>query len=738
MLKYYSSIICCLITFNIVLAQQNKVKETPTLQLKKSQQLITVDGILNESSWEYADIAKDFVQQFPFDTSLALSKTEVKILYDDNYIYIGAICYDEIMEPYVVQSLKRDFVQKINDAFCIYIDPFNDLTNGFAFCISPFGVQSEGLLQYGGGMGINYSWDNKWLSAVKTHNEFWIIEIAIPFNTIRYNKNISTWRINFARTDLKRNELSVWAPVPRNFNSTSLAFTGLLIWDEPPKKNRKNISVIPYLINTYSENYVPQNSYQNKPNIGLDAKIGIGPGLNLDLTINPDFAQVEVDRQVTNLSRFSLFFPERRNFFIENSDIFERFGFRQIRPFFSRKIGLINGNNIPIIAGARLSGKINRKWRVGIMNMQTEKKSEFNAQAENFTTAAALYQLKGRSNIAAIFVNKQSFQNNKIDLNNYNRIAGLDWNIASMNGKINGKIFYHHAFLNKKADDNFAHASWLMYEDPQWTLMWNHEYVGRNYDAQVGFVPRTDNYNPILDTIIKKSYWRFEPMISRKFYPKSKIINNHGPNLYLSEYLDGQYNLTERYASASYRVNFQNTAHTELTLIHNNVRLFFDTDITFSDNKLLPAGMYQYNNLNIAFTSNQRKKINYYIYADIGTYYIGKKSTYQTDINYRIQPWGILSISAQNNIISMPDNYNDVNFWLIGPRIELSFTKNLFFTTFIQYNTQINNTNINTRFQWRFKPMSDLFIVYTENYYTQNISVKNRAIAIKLVWWFNL
>jgi hypothetical protein len=738
MYKKIINILLCIFTFNVVLCQQTKVKDVPVIQLKKAISTITIDADLNEEAWKHANLAKDFVQQFPFDTSLAKTKTEVKILYDDYYLYISAVCYDTLPGEFIVQSLKRDFAPKVNDAFCIYIDPFNDLTNGFAFCISPHGVQSEGLLQYGGGMGINYTWDNKWLSEVKIFDRYWIAEIAIPFKTLRYNKQLQTWRINFARTDLKRNELSVWSPVPRNFNASSLAFTGLLIWDEPIKKSVTNISLIPYLINTYTENYQPQNNYLNKPNAGLDAKVGIGPGLNLDLTINPDFAQVEVDRQVTNLSRFSLFFPERRNFFIENSDIFERFGFRQIRPFFSRRIGLINGNNIPIIAGARLSGKLNRKWRIGVMNMQTEKKAEFNVDAENFTAAAALYQLKGRSNIAAIFVNKQTFEKDKINFNNFNRVAGLDWNIASMDGKINGKIFYHHAFLNKKADDNFAHASWLMYEDPQWTLMWNHEYVGRNYDAQVGFVPRVDNYNPVLDTIIKKSYWRFEPMITRKFYPNSKIINNHGPNFYLSEYRNGQFNLTERYASASYRINYQNTAHTEFTFAYNNILLFFDTDITFSGNKLLPAGYYQYNNIKIAHTSNQRKKFNYSLYADYGNYYIGKKTTYQADVNYRLQPWGIFSISVQNNILSMPDDYKDVNLWLIAPGIDLSFTKNLFFTTFLQYNTQINNTNINTRIQWRFKPMSDLFIVYTENYNSQNISVKNRAVAIKLVWWFNL
>ena len=211
------------------------------------------------------------------------------------------------------------------------------------------GVQREGLLSNGGGQGVTTIWDNKWTSEVKQFEDKWIVEMAIPFKSLRFKSGVDTWRINFSRNDLKRNENSVWSPVPRNFNVASLAFTGKLKFDEPKKKTSSNISIIPYVTAGVSQDYLTQTKEQYTYNGGLDAKIALSSSLNLDLTINPDFSQVEVDRQVTNLSRFSIFFPERRNFFIENSDLFERFGFRQIRPFFSRNIGLYKGQIVPIL-----------------------------------------------------------------------------------------------------------------------------------------------------------------------------------------------------------------------------------------------------------------------------------------------------------------------------------------------------------------------------------------------------
>lgn len=719
---------------NILLAQND---DLPNLKIFKSGEKIKVDGVLDEKIWTQSFSAKDFQQHFPFDSSAANTKTEIRLTYDEDFLYVAAICHDEMEGDYIVQSLKRDFSYTNNDNLTIIIDPFNDLTNGFAFTVSPLNVQSEALIQFGGGQGLNTSWDNVWYSAVTRNENHWMVEIAIPFKTLRFNEGNKVWRMNFNRQDLKRNENSSWVRVPRNFNISSLAFTGEVHWDEAPKKNSSNVSIIPYGITTLNADYQNDTTFI-KPNVGLDAKIAITSSLNLDLTINPDFAQVDVDRQVTNLSRFSLFFPERRYFFIENSDIFERFGFRQIRPFFSRRIGLNNGNTIPIIGGARLSGKLNKNWRIGLMNMHTRAVEKLEVTPENYTVAALMRQLKGRSNIAAIFVNRQGFDDYNWRGGDYNRVVGLDWNIFTLNNKVSGKVFYHHSFSPGLKDDNFAHASWLMYESPNLLLMWNHEYVGKNFISETGFVPRNEYYDPINNSIEHKSYWRWEPMLRYKFYPKNSRINNHGLELYLSEYWDGQYSTIERLASVTYSFKFQNTSYFNVTGSHNRVKLFFDQDITFSGNNFVESGFYNYNTAQVEYQSDQRKLFNLYSSFNAGTYFNGNKYTSSLDLNFRKQPWGIFSLSFQSNYIQMPEGFHDVNLILIGPKIELSFTRKLFFTTFIQYNTQLENLNINSRLQWRFRPMSDLFIVYTENYTTYNLGIKNRALAVKFVWWLNL
>ena len=439
----------------VAVAQNNKPK--PFLIIKKANGKIIIDGELNEPDWSRelgTNVAKKFFQNQPYDTSYAETKTEVRVTYDNDFLYIGAICFDSIPGDYIIQSLKRDFSYPVSDAFAVYIAPFNDKVNGFSFAVNPLGVQREGLISGGGPFGVTTSWDNKWRSKVVRYDNKWIVEMAIPFKTLRYKEGVNIWGINFSRNNLKRNENSSWSPVPRNFNIASLAYTGDLIFDEPPKKAGANISLIPYAIGGINRDYLADNITHANVNTGLDAKIAVTSSLNLDITINPDYSQVEVDRQIINLTRFSLFFPEKRQFFIENSDLFSEFGFRQIRPFFSRNIGLFEGQIVPIIAGARISGNINKDWRIGLMNMQTARDTTLGLNPQNYTVAAFQRMLFGRSNIAGIFVNRQGLTDTEINYTDYNRILGLDFNLRSNNNQWLGKAFYHHSFTPQFKSDN--------------------------------------------------------------------------------------------------------------------------------------------------------------------------------------------------------------------------------------------------------------------------------------------
>lgn len=705
-----------------------------TIEAFKTSTEITIDGELSESIWKEVAWSGDFDQHFPSDTSKAMAKTEVAITYNDAFIYVAAICYEDEGE-YVIQSLKRDFSFPRNDAFTVLFDPFLDQMNGFSFGVTPYNSQREGVIEGGGSFGVSTAWDNKWYSKVKRYKDKWVVEMAIPLKSIRFKPGLNEWGINFARNDLSVNENSCWNFVPRNFNVSFLAYSGRLKFKEQLNKTGQNLSLIPYLTAGYNENHeVNPTSKEVLPNGGMDAKVAVSSSLNLDITVNPDFSQVEVDRQVTNLSRYSLFFPERRQFFIENSDLFSQFGFRQIRPFFSRKIGLNSGEIVPIYFGARLSGKVNEKLRIGAMNMQTAKKDNLGLGPQNYSVMAFQRRTVGASYLGGIFVNRT----NTSDIADNNSVAGLDYNFISKNNKWRGKVFYHQSFDKSYKQQNYTHASWLMYSSPTWWGMWNHEYVGFGYEADVGFVPRIYEYNQNLAVMEKQSYWRFEPMVSYTFYPKAKQINSHTISTYLSDYYNEDFESTNREANARWSLDFLNSSNFTFAYFYDKATLLYDTDVSFSGQPALEAGVYEQLAYEVGFTSNTRNVFNWSLNYFNGDFYNGDWEMIQSAVNYRFKHLFNISLDYSRNKIFLPIYDAPVVLNLFGPKMELTLRNNLFLTTFFQYNDQVNNFNINTRFQWRFKPMSDLYLVYTDNYYTPELGLKNRSLVLKCTYWISI
>ena len=702
-----------------------------SLTVHSASEEITLDGELKEPSWANAQKLGNFHQQYPYDTAYAITKTEVFVTYDETALYVAAICYDNHPEKaYVIQSLKRDFSYPVSDAFAIYLDPFEDETNGFSFAVNPMGAQREGSLANGGTQGVGTAWDTKWFSKVKREKDRWVVEMKIPFKSIRFRKNEDTWNINFSRNNLKVYENSTWVPVPRNFNVATLAYTGKLNFESAPIKPKLNMAIIPFVSGTnFTDNTVSPTKNEFNTNIGLDAKIAVTSSLNLDLTYRPDFSQVEVDAQQINLTRFSLFFPEKRLFFIENSDLFSNFGFRQIRPFFSRRIGL----QTSIIGGARLSGKIGTNWRIGAMSIQTEGEDSV-ANAQNYSVAAVQRQIFKTNNIAAIAINRQRTDNGEIG-KSYNRVLGLDYNMYEWDNKLRGKFFYHQAFTPEKKEEQFTHASWVMYNDKKWLGMWNHEYVGKNYNAKVGFVPRNKLEDKLNNTTYNLSYWRLEPEVARRFFPKKGKIVTISPGVYHSSYYDSTFTMTESLIKPY--VNFEMTNSSEFGFSFENrySDIYFPADILSSDTSELLHGEYRYNFIKAFYTSNSFKKFYYDLNFGYGQFYSAKRTNVEAEINYRYQPYGTFSISSSVDALET-ENGKQKEFILIGAKAELAFTKAIFFSTFVQYNTQAENTNIYSRLQWRFRPMSDFFLVYSDNY-NNLFKNKNKTLSFKLVYWFN-
>ena len=689
------------------------------IHINKTTEKITIDGLFNEEAWKTAERSGRFTRVTPTDTGYAVAQTEVMMTYDESYIYLAATCYDPTPGKRIIQSLRRDFTFGSNDNFMVFIDTYNDLTNGFAFGVSAAGVQRDGM--EANGDEVAYTWDSKWKSAVKNYDEMWTAELSIPFHSIRYHEGSVEWGINFGRLDLKTNEKSAWGPMPRQFNHNNLAFTGTLIWDKPLKKAGTGFSIIPYTIGKVIQNKEEGTPSRWSANAGLDSKIILAPSMNLDLTINPDFSQVEEDRQVTNLDRFELFFPERRQFFLENTHLFSNLGKEGNQPFFSRRIGL----NTPVIAGGRLSGQIGRGTRIGLMNMQTGSKD--GTPAGNFTVAALQRQVFSRSNLVAFIVNKQIVSDLDTSYSGYryNRVAGLEYNLASSDDKWTGKTFYHRAFYPGATSGAATASGSIAYSTPYLTASVDQSWVGSGYIAEVGYIRRT-------------GYFQSSPKLKATFYPEKGKVLNHGPNAGFDIILDPGLKMTDRITRVGYFIGWKNRNQISINLTDQFVKLSFPFDPTNMKKVMLPAGSeYNWQNSNISFSSDTRRLFYYTVEGGFGGYYNGHRTIIGGSLNYRVQPYGSIAITASYNNIILPDPYSSAELVLLGPMLDLTLSKSVFLTTFIQYNNQIDNLNTNIRFQWHYAPVSDLFIVYSSNSYIDNFQNRNRGIVIKISYWFN-
>jgi hypothetical protein len=697
-------------------------REKYRINITQTDKPIKIDGILDEESWMKAEPTGEFQRVTPTDTGYAKAQTEVMLTYDKSNIYVGIICYDPTPGKRPVESLRRDYNFTKNDNFMLFLDTYNDQTNGFAFGISAAGAQTEGL-QYEG-TKVLYSWDIKWRSALKSYNDRWVSEFSIPFRSVRYSEGDKEWGINFGRLDLKNNEKSAWAPMPRQFPHCSLPFTGTLVWDKPMDKAGLRFSLIPYLTGKVTKDYEAGETAKWKWNAGVDVKMILSTSLNLDLTVNPDYSQVEVDKQQTNLDRYELFFPEKRQFFLENSDLFASLGTDNVRPFFSRRIGLDN----PVLAGARLSGNIGNKWRIGIMDIQTGDKEKI--RAANYMVAALQRQVFSRSNISAFIVNKQMLFANDDETytgNKYNRIAGMEYNLASPDNRWNGKAYFHQNLTDNISFKNAAMAANLTYSTQYITATLNQALTGSGYNAETGYIRR-------------KGYYQLNGSFQYKFFPKNSKIIDHGPAVKLDTYMDpySSFSLTDRETQLMYIVDWMNKSTFSVDVRETYIKLLDPFDPTNTGGLQLAAGKgFNWNEVGATFISDNRKMLNVVLTSRYGGYYNGYRLTLSGELNYRVQPYGSLALVTTYNYISLPSPYSSAKLILIGPRFDFTFTDKLFFTSFIQYNNQIDNLNLNLRFQWRFAPVSDLFIVYTENSFPEGYNVKNRGLVVKLSYWFN-
>ena len=709
--------------------------------VKYTEDKIEIDGSPNDSAWENADVASEFWQWRPTDSVKAVKQTEFKALFDKENLYFLVKAYTK-EKNFTVYNLKRDFETKSADYVQLIFDTFNDASNGFKFQTNHLGLKGDmllsSILSWGDSRGMNSSWDAIWEVESKLYDDSYIAEVKIPLDQLYFINGSESWRFNIYRSDTQTMEHSSWAKTPQNQRIGDLAFMGKINFEKPLGESKKPVSFIPYFNGITGRNFIQEKSLNNFE-YGLDIKVPIGNSINLDLTVNPDFSQVEVDDQLVNLTQFELKLPEKRQFFTQNSDLFTDFGQqRDAEPFFSRRIGIakdLEGNTIEnkIISGFRLSGKINDKLRIGLLNVLTGE-DKANGIPQNSSTLFTLRnKVFARSNYAFFFINRENTKDYDFVENQkkYNRVFGFEYNLSSKDGEWRGRTFIHKSITPEKNDKNASFGMRLSKNTRKHYISMGGSYVGDDFRSDLGYYRRY-------------GFIKLTPFYQYRIYPKNsdKVLNyalQHysayvfRPNQ--KETFEGRWNIS------SFEIKYLNQSEFEIKQNIKRDYLYNDFDPTRTEGATpLPANnFYSYTDYEIAYSTPEKNLLSVKTKVNFGGFFNGNKFSINNELNFRVQPYFNTSLKINYDSIELPEPYPSKDIWLISPKFQFTFNKKTFWTTYVQYTNQSENLGINSRLQWRFAPLSDLYLVYNDNYFTTgSIEPQFRSINLKLTYWINI
>ena len=706
--------------------------ERPAMQAVKVDQSPDIDGdVLNDPIWSAATPVTEFWQTKPRSGEAATEKTEVRIVYTTSTFYVGVVCFDREPGQIIVADSRRDSDLDDTDSFRIILDTYLDRQNGFVFGTNPAAIEYDAQVtregQGGGGRnsggsasGFNLNWDAAWAVRTQTGDFGWSAEFAIPLKTLRFNDiQVQTWGINFQRNIRRRNENAYWAQLPRQFNLNRLSLAGTLTGLSLSRQ--RNLKLMPYTLGNAFRTQVKTTTGQNgvfnsssattaddlnvltsRDNWGMDMKYSLTPSLTLDATYNTDFAQVEVDDQQINLDRFNLFFPEKRPFFLENAGLFTVGNPGEVDLFFSRRIGIApDGSSVPILAGARISGRTG-KTDVGLLSMQTEKTGSIHGN--NFTVARVNRELGHRSAIGAMFINRQG-TGNAAPNDDYNRAFAV-------NGRLGiGRYTQFTGFVAGTAtgsatkttgSDPYAYKIGGIYDSPRWRIMGNYTEVGRGFNPEVGFLRRTGGFR------------KPDGNIRYRYRPENKPLglNELRPHIGYQGYWDFNGFQTSGRWHIDNHWEFITGAevHTGMNITKEGVVSAFD--ISRGKNVMVPPGTYNHVEAQIvAFTSRGRWwSIN--TRTTVGGFFGGTRVSFRPTLRLRYGEALNTQFSLNHNNVNLPGGDFVTN--LYQTRISYSFSPRILLQSLVQYNSQSDIWSANLRFSLLQAANTGLFIVYNE------------------------
>jgi len=698
---------------------------------------IELDGILDEAVWQRAERGTGFIQREPFQGEAATEQTLIQVLYSDDTLYIGIRALDSDPSGIIAKDMQRDgngggFSRgarlESGDTVSILLDTFHDQRNSFYFETNPMAARVDAMIT-DEGRDKNFEWDGVWNVAATRTDEGWSAEFEIPFNTLRFNPTNDAWGLNVRRMIRRKSEEVNWSPIPRDadmFRASMFGQLNNMVAGNPSR----NLRFKPFVTASGDEGVSTDvGDVNGNGQVGLDARWGVTDSMTFDLTINTDFAQVEADEQRVNLTRFSLFFPEKREFFLESAGIFQFAsggaggGMRGplLRVYHSRRIGIADGEEVPIIAGGKLTGRAG-SWNIGLLNVQTaeheflddEGKVEDVEPTTNWTVARVTKNIGERSNIGMMFTNRQS------SADDWNRVIGFDTTLnPNQNMSVNG---YFTASDNPGEDsDNWAGGGGFNWRGPIWRFSASYDDIRENYDPQVGFLTRRGvrRFNPQIT---------FEPRPGNVSWVRNLTFEARN-TLYATtdgtlETWDGSYRffgfrtMSEDWVSFSFNPTYE--------------RLFEPFEIF--EGVVIPAGEYTFHDWSMFASSSEARPVRVFARFSKGGFFDGERLNSDITVNFRPSPYFASETQWGYNDVDLPGGSFTTN--VARQKFNVSFSPNLSLNSFIQYVDTEDMISMNTRFNWIYKPGADIFLVYNQNWIDGG--TQNRSLIFKFTYLLTL
>jgi len=680
--------------------------ERPRMEAVVLDRLPVLDGdVLNDPAWRAVEPATGFQQIQPAEGRPASQKTEVYLGYSDSALYIGVIAWDDNPAGIIVSDSRRDSSLNDTDSFQVVIDGLRDRQNGFVFGTNPAGIQYDGQVTRegtsdfsSGGGGFNLNWDASWNVRAAISDIGWSAEFEIPFRTLRYGRgDEQTWGINFQRNIRRNNEVAFWAPLSRQRNLYRVSEAGTVSNLSPPPQ--RNLKITPYLLAKAARGGMLSGT-ETDGEFGFDIKYSITPSLTLDATYNTDFAQVEADEQQVNLDRFSLFFPEKRPFFLENAGQFSVGNPEQVELFFSRRIGVGPGGiPIPIEGGVRLSGKIGGSTNVGFLHMAADGVDGV-APANNFTVARLSQELPSRSSVGFLVVNRDgdgSLTGDSSTDDNQTYAVDGRWGI--------GENIVLDAWAAKTEtpgltgrDDAFAVKA--DYSSATWSSRVNYTEVGADFNPEVGFLSRTE-------------YRRGEVFVMRRIRPDDLWgLLEIRPHISWNGFwdFDGFQETGFLHVDSHWEWPSGLELHTGMNFTKSGVKEPFE----IVDGVTVQPGTYDHEEVQLVFFTNQSQPLSFNTRVVAGGRFGGDRLTLEPVVRYRIGERFRSELSVSYNDFDLPVPSGEFSVNLTRLRLSYSFTPKILLQALVQHNESTDVLAANLRFSWLQSANSGLYVVYNE------------------------